>query len=379
MSTTDRREKNAEVVIAGAGIIGLSIALELATAGKRVLVMERGKAMSEASWAAAGMLAGRDPENPRELHALCELSLRLYPGFLDRVERCSGFRVPLRTRQTIQVLEKAPQLDTTPALLTDTETETLASGLRLRKHHFIELAEDSIDPRDLCRALPAAVRGAGADIREGYAVQSVSPSRSGVRVKGRGFEFEAGDLINCCGAWAGALMRSGSAEQSEVVTPRKGQMVRVSLPEGVFLRATLRTPQVYLVPRGDGHVVVGATVEDAGLDKSVDPTAVRELLERAATLWPPVARAKIVDSWAGIRPGTPDDLPVIGQVDHHCWIATGHFRNGILLAPGTARVLTQLLAGQASEVDLQRFAPERFRGMYRPEVRESDKSPIAAL
>jgi glycine oxidase len=149
--------------------------------------------------------------------------------------------------------------------------------------------------------------------------------------------------------------------------------VRLRGPE--TLTHVLRTPEIYLVPRGDGRIAIGATVEHAGFDKTVSPHAIASLLKAAAELFPPIAHAEILESWAGLRPGSSDELPLIGpttdlgapscgisagwESHSHTWIATGHFRNGILLAPGNARALSQLIRGETPAIDLAPFAPDR--------------------
>jgi glycine oxidase len=124
----------------------------------------------------------------------------------------------------------------------------------------------------------------------------------------------------------------------------------------------LRTPDVYLVPRGDGRIVVGATLERVGFDRRIESAAVDGLLALAASLWPPIATAPVVDRWVGLRPGTSDGLPLIGMSEApNCWLATGHFRNGILLAPATALVMRQAIEGSTPEIALGAFSIERLR------------------
>jgi len=144
------------------------------------------------------------------------------------------------------------------------------------------------------------------------------------------------------------------------VGPRKGQMVMIEEPGPPRLHAVLRTPEIYLVPRGDGRIVIGATVEDAGFDKQVDKAAIAALLDMAAELWPPVRDARVVESWAGLRPGTTDELPVIDAFGERCWVAAGHFRDGIMLAPGTAKVLREMILDEPPSVELAGFRCGRF-------------------
>lgn len=338
-----------EIAIAGAGIIGLSTALELAAAGRRVIVFERGTAMRESSWAAAGMLAANDPENPAALKELSRFSIGLYPDFLRRVEQLSGKKVPVRTTQTLQGAHALPP-GTREA--DDTTVRAIAPGLQRNALKFFLIEEQSIDPRDLARALPEAAKAAGVTLHEQTAVTNVVSASGQVRVKTSRGEWTAEHFVNACGAWAGEL--------AEIpIAPRKGQMVLVESSEP--LTATLRTPHLYLVPRDDRRIVIGATVENIGYDKIVDPAAIDALRAAAAELWPPIQSAHILDTWAGLRPAASDALPVIGPSDERgCWLALGHFRNGIMLAPGTARLLRQMIRGEAPGVNPEPFSAARF-------------------
>jgi glycine oxidase len=341
-----------DVFIAGGGIIGLSTALELAGSGLRVTVLERGRPMTEASWAAAGMLAAHDPENPAALRPLSELSISLYADFLPTVEHLSGLQVPLRTRGTLQGSDHNHTFDRALSLsaISSHLPELNPSG-----RSFQWLDEHSLDPRDLCAALPKAAKAAGITLMEQSPVTAVRGTSSGVEVSTPQATYSAAHFVNCCGAWAGSVSNLPSIE------PRKGQMVTVQLPSPRQLPCVIRTPELYLVPRGDGRVVIGASVERAGFDKSVQETTIQSLLHEAALLWPPVREAQIVETWAGLRPGSADGLPVLDACgEQNCWIATGHFRNGILLAPATARVMRQLILNETPSVDLSPFRCGRF-------------------
>lgn len=333
------------VAIAGAGVVGLALALELAEAGFRVTVLEAGRAMEGSSWAAAGMLAVHDPENAPALLPLARLSAGLYPEFLARVERLSGLRVPLRTSRTLQgVLGVAPGA-----------AEELP-GLRTDRYGFVAKEEASLDPRDLCAALPGAARAAGVELREGVGVGGFRP---GIIELGSGELVKADHFVVAAGAWSGLL----ELPEPLPVAPRKGQMIEVTLDKPV-LPVVIRTPELYLVPRGDGRIAIGATVEDAGFDRAVDEEAGDRLWKAAGALWPPVLAGRVTARWTGLRPGfrtgVEDGLPVIGSLSERLWVATGHFRNGILLAPGTARILRQMLLRQESLVDMAPFEPRRL-------------------
>ncbi len=365
----------ADIVIGGGGIIGLSTALELQRSGFRVKVVERGCMMSEASWAAAGMLAAEDPEIPQELAPLACLSRQLYPEYLSRVERLSRHSVPLRTRGTLQATRPNAgfRLKPSPTRQSVDAEEALrrVPGLLPGRRSFLWLEEASLDPRDLCLALPAAAAAAGVILEEKTEVLAVDGTAASVEITTSAGKLSAGAFLNCCGAWAGTVKTSSPNSRrsgeitlgAETVEPRKGQMVTVRLSGPPNLVHVLRAPDVYLVPRGDGRIVVGATLERVGFDRQVESAAADGLLALAAALWPPIAAAPVIDRWAGLRPGTSDGLPLIGKSDApNCWLATGHFRNGILLAPATALVMRQAIEGSVPEIALDSFSVKRPAG-----------------
>ena len=351
MTLLDVAGARVDVAIAGGGIIGLSAALELAAAGLRVAVYERGQAMHESSWAAAGMLAADDPENPALLKLLSRLSIRLYPEFLARVEALSGEKIPIRTTRTLQGSSHLPD-GYDP--LSVTELAKLAPGLHSGPYNFFSLDEQSFDPRDLVLALPKAVRAAGVTLYEQTTVTAIHSGHGQVELETSAGPIIAKHFINAAGAWAAQLTSSLPVE------PRKGQMLSVELSGPTQLACVLRTPELYIVPRGLGRYIIGATVEDAAFDKSVQPEAIHQLLADASALWPPLKQAQIVEAWAGLRPGTADHLPMIGSDGPNCWLATGHFRNGILLAPATARIMRELITGSETSIDLAPFRCDRF-------------------
>ena len=342
-----------DAILAGGGIIGLALALELRRRGLSVTVVERGQAMSSASWAAGGMLAVDDPQNPPALMPLCRLSRALYPEFLERVESLSGLRVPLRTRQALQYIDGPTRQGLRPA--EREQIAALAPGLAPGDLQFALLEEGSLDPNDLRAALPAAVRAAGGVILEETAVLGVASGASGVRVQTSSGVLSAGVFVNGCGAWAGDAALGGLP-----VVPVKGQMLNLHCaPER--LRCVVRAPGVYLIPRGEGRVTIGSTIEDAGFDETVREASIAALAERARALVPELQPMPQAEHWAGLRPGTPDALPVMGAAAmDHCWHATGHYRDGILLAPATARLMAQMILGETPEIPVGDFSPRRF-------------------
>jgi glycine oxidase len=340
-----------DVAIAGAGIIGLTTALELAAAGCQVTVFDQNEAMSEASRAAAGMLAGDDPENPAEFRDLARLSLDLYPEFLRRVEDLSQKKVPVRTTSALQGVH---QLSAGAQSLSEAEIQALAPRANIDGWQFLQLEEKSIDAWDLAEAFPAAARAARIELREHTPVQSVRTRNGAVEIVTAAGTFSAGLFLNATGAWAPAL------EPTVPVIPRKGHMLTAELPGHVQMQCVLRTPSVYIIPRGANRYTVGSTVEDAGFDRTVDPLRIQELFSRAVQLWPPIRDASIAETWIGFRPGSSDGLPIIDQTAENCWIATGHFKNGIMLGPGTGHVVSQWILRQQPPIDLSPFRCGRF-------------------
>jgi glycine oxidase len=342
-----------DVAIAGAGIIGLSLGLELLERGLSVTVMERRRAMSSASAAAGGMLAVFDPQNPRELMPLAIRSGELYPSFLQRIERLSGMAVPLRTRWAIQHVAAARPGAT---LASAAEVAEFAPGLQMGDTVYEWLEEGSVDPIDLQKALPKAFEAAGGVLLEHAAVDGVEV-HEGVRVHTSAGDVIAGEFVNCCGSWAG---EPSLGLERLPVFPVKGQMVNLRC--GVErLGCVVRAPGIYMIPRGDGRVTVGSTIEDAGFDEGVARPAILGLVAAAQSLLPELEVPAPMSMWAGLRPGTPDQLPILGRAEKkHCWHATGHYRDGILLGPVTARVMAQAIAGEQPEVGLEAYSPVRF-------------------
>lgn len=344
----------ADVAIAGGGIIGLSLGLELRRRGLEVVVVERQQAMSSASWAAGGMLAVHDPQNPPELLPLSLRSWELYPSYLERIEALSGKQVPLRTRRAMQAVAGARVgMDTVAAA----EIAEFAPGLDTGGHIFEWIDEGSIDPNDVREALPPAFVAAGGTLLEDTEMLSVESTADGVVVATSKQRISAGMFVNCCGAWAGDAER-GLGKLP--VIPVKGQMgnLRCS-PER--LRCVVRAPGIYLIPRGDGRVTIGSTIEHVGFDETVLETSIRQMAEVARKLLPEAEAPAQMDMWAGLRPGTPDTLPILGRAEKdHCWHATGHYRDGILLAPVTAQVMAQAMLGERTDVGLEAFRASRF-------------------
>jgi glycine oxidase len=341
--------KSWDVIIAGAGIIGVSLALELRQRGATVLVLDRAEPGAESSSAAAGMLAATDPETPAALRPLAMESARMFPAFVQQLETAGNMQVDFRRVGTIALLSHA-EVPSEYRSLPAAELHRLEPLLHNSEKPPFFVQEDSVDPLLLMQAALAAARNSEIEIRGHSAVKEMRPSDHAVEVLTQSSTLIAASAVDCRGAWSGAPVR-----------PRKGQMLYVQ-PQGGVLQHVLRAPDVYIVPRSSGKVLIGATVEDVGFDKTVNPSAIQQLRGAATKYVPAIASAAIIQSWAGLRPGTPDDLPILGATNTPgMYVATGHFRNGILLAPITAKIMADLLNRRPSPVDITAFAAERFR------------------
>ena len=360
--------KSWDVIVIGGGIIGLSLAISLRKAGLGVLIVERGEPGREASYAAAGMLAGFDPEIPQPLKTLAEESARLYPEFVHELEDESGVNVDLREQGTI-LLSCESHFPAGAELLSPQRLRSLEPALAELSPETTErpshpnhqqicaacLAERSVDPRALVTAAVKAAHHRQVDISSGAEVNAVLVEAGRVTgVRTERTSYSAPVVVNCAGAWAGSI-----APHEFPVKPVKGQMLAVVA--GPPIKHVVRSKDVYLVPRSDGRLVIGSTLEDAGFNKQTEIATIQGLLRAATALVPALAGAREHDAWAGLRPGTPDGLPILGETaTSGLFVAAGHYRDGILLAPITAQVMTALITGRASAFDLRSFTPARF-------------------
>jgi glycine oxidase len=346
--------KTWDVIIVGAGIIGLSLARELRKRSARVLVIDRGMPGREASYAAAGMLAASPGELPPPLLHFATASLQLYREFVHELRDETGIDADFRDEGALLLTdsrrEGLPPLDSRQ--LSEAEPKVVSHG---RFAAF--LPEASVDPRALVSAALEACKHRGVDTSFGDQVTSVDLSAG--RVSGVSTvktHFAAPVVVNCAGAWAGQIPPCHFPTR-----PVKGQMLSVAMPARNLVRHVIRTPEVYLVPRGDGRLLIGATLEEAGYDKRVHPDTIHRMHQAALALVPALADARVLEDWAGLRPGTPDALPILGstQVPGY-FVATGHFRDGILLTPITTRAMAQVVGGDECSYPLEPFSPARF-------------------
>jgi len=343
-----------DVVIAGGGIIGLSLAIELRREGASVTVLDRGEPGQEASSAAAGMLVTADPDLGAPMRALAQASAAMYPAFVQELELRSQISVGFEDRGALYLASDDEEfcLDA----LAESELRVLEPELARHPRVFL-LPEQSVEPSRLVQAALAAAKQMGIVVHHEATVCAVAMNGDHqLEVSCRRISYQTPTFVNCAGAWAKEIQGA-----SVPTLPRKGQMLSV-VPRNFRLKHVVRSHEVYLVPRKDGRVIIGATIEDVGFDKNVEPAAIQRLHQAAANLVPAIGEAKMIEAWAGLRPGSPDDLPIMGPGRiPGTYMATGHFRNGILLAPITAALMTDLILGRQPRLDLTPFAPHRFR------------------
>jgi glycine oxidase len=367
----------ADVVVVGGGAIGCAAALYLSKAGARVTLLERADLAGEASGAAAGILSALSEEGATrsdEFQDFCIRALRAYAEVLPELEATGH---DLRYRRT-GILHLA---------MTPDEVDRLRERYRLHKKvspdtywvgqadiakeepeanpealaAMVSPSEHYLDPQRLVLALADAARKHGARIITQQEVVRFQRRAGRVRaVRTRDSFFEGDTFLLAMGPWTARYAeRLGSFVP---VRPMRGQMVALAGP-GSPLRRVIWGADAYLVPRERGMTFVGATVEDVGFRKRVTRTAVRGLKRAAVRLVPGLTYARELSAWAGLRPGSPDALPILGLLPgwRNVWVATGHFRNGILLAPITGQLMAEsVFRGEPVEA-LAPFSPERFK------------------
>jgi glycine oxidase len=356
----NRDVKTWDVIIIGGGIIGLALSIALRKRSASVLIVERGEPGREASHAAAGMLADFPLEMPSALQPLAIASARMYPEFVHELQDESGMNVDLRDQGTI--FFAAPEtLREHPGLLNDFPLSSplaeLEPALGPASLPAVYLKERSVDPRALTAATLKAARHREVDISSGTSVTEITQTNGKVTGVATGrTSYSAPVVVNCAGAWSGQL-----PPHSLPTRPIKGQMLCLAAESRDLLRHVIRAPEIYLVPRSDGRILVGATIEEAGYDKRTDPATIQRMHQAAVHLVPALAHARTLEAWAGLRPGSPDSLPILGATETAGYfVATGHFRDGILLTPVTAHVIAQVVSGEKPAYDLSPFSPMRF-------------------
>jgi glycine oxidase len=370
--------KRPRVAIIGAGVVGLGIAWRLASRAD-VSVFDRGKAGSGASHAAAGMLAACCEAEPGEeaLGALGRDSQARWPGFAEELQRASGIDVDLRREGTVVLALTADDQATLAHQLEFQKKLGLplewlsAAATRAKEPHLagkiaggVFSPEDhQVDNRKLTQALRVAAEAAGVKICEHRPVAeiAVQAGRADGVIFEDGTRAEADIVVLAAGAWSRGI-KGLPPDRRPPVRPVKGQMLALRMdPASPLLNHVLWAPGAYLVPRRDGRMIVGGTVEEKGFDETITAGGMLTLLEAAWRAIPAIEELPIDEIWVGHRPGSRDDAPILGRAPlENLFYATGHHRNGILLAPVTADAMAKLILDDVSEPALKPFALERF-------------------
>jgi glycine oxidase len=373
-----------KAIVIGGGIIGCSIAWRLAAEGVTTTVLERGRVGQEASWAAAGMIAPQaEADGPGPFFDFCMKARDAFEAIVDRLIRESGVdpeyddagilyvaldadeRVQLERRAKWQQAVGAPVEE-----LTGAEARWVEPALSPEAIYAIHMPNNRrTDNRKLTQAYAAAARKAGAEIVEGARVEALAlrgepagrvAMRAGGVIMDDGSTREADVVVNAAGSWAGEIR--GLEDDRVKLHPVRGQIVCFDVAPGTIGPA-LFSLRGYLVPRRDGRLLAGSTMEEAGYNKSVTLAGLDKIARGAAAMVPALGAAAFREAWAGLRPATRDLLPVLGfspSVSNVVW-AAGHFRSGILLSAITGEIVADLVKGRRPAVELGAFSAARFR------------------
>ena len=367
-----------DVIVIGGGVIGLSLAWQLSRKGARVTLLERGEVGKESSRSAAGMLLpfgeapARDP-----MFRLCLESLKLFPSFVRELEALTGLKVDLVASGALypawDASERAHfekrfrwqgEFGLTHQALDRHQIRARYPGLsRDLKTAYLVGNDQQVDNRKLLAALLAACQAGSVSVEEGQEAREVRVRKgrtTGVKTA-RG-TFKAPWVVNAAGAWASRIAYPGLGEQPEVV-PIRGQRITLGPTETsrhYHPATTIFTHGCYLVPRADGSLILGATEEEDGFSKQVRPEGILLLLSKALRLFPALNYYSVRSLECGLRPAARDRRPLLGATSLKGYaMATGHYRNGILLAPITARCLSDLVLDGTTSPHLREFSPAR--------------------
>lgn len=379
-----------EVIVIGGGLMALTIAWELQQKGTSVTVLGQNFAAA-AGHAAAGMLAPQaEGLRPGAMLDLCLRSRSLYPSWATKLEMATGASVGYWPCG-ILVPTYHDRHDLTHAIddwQPYGDLEQVQPGLSPAVQGGWWFPQDAqVDNQCLMRTLLAAVRTAGVDVHEGITVQRLSTVSTAVGATIRHLETSAGTwqadhYVLATGAWSQQLLPIP-------VTPRKGQMLSLRWPQfntatpavaELPLQRVLFGEGIYVVPRQDGRIILGATSEDVGFAAGNTASGIQALLQKALQLFPALAQCELLETWWGYRPATPDELPILGESPYHnLTLATGHYRNGVLLAPVTGQLIADWIVSQRSDQLLTAFHWSRFQQTEQPAELTSGATQLAAL
>ena len=370
-----------DFLVIGGGIIGMMTAYHLAEAGQTVDLLERGRCGEQASWAGGGIVSPLYPwQQSDAINRLAQASQSMYPMLAARLLATTGVDCEYRQRG---LLYRAPEDGTAAhawaARFAATLEEVDADFVATHEPHLEPLPGPALwmpalgsvrNPR-LCRALRTALqRSKHVAVKENTAVEDIAATRRGVAVTAGAARHTADRAIVCSGAWTPGVL--ADTQMDLPITPVKGQMLlyrTAEHPDAPLLHSVVLQNGRYLIPRDDGRILVGSTLEpEAGFDTETTRAAAESLHETAVSMLPALAGCEIEQHWAGLRPGSPEGLPLIGAVPgtDGLYVNAGHYRNGIVLAPAATRLLVDDILGREPIVDP---APYRPRSRPRAEAR----------
>ena len=369
---------NSEILIIGGGVIGLSIARELNRRGVRgITVVEQGRCGEQSSWAAAGMLGAQaETDEPGDMLAFLAESRSKYPELAASLFGDTAIDIELDQKGTLylafdddDVRQISARVQWQQKAGLNVQTMTAAEVRRTEPFVSPEVIGGALFPNDwqvenrnLIKALRHYADLNDVKIVEERSVIDLISQNGGVRgARTDEGEIIAGKTILATGAWT-SLIKLGAFPVPIAVKPIRGQMIAFRTAKRLFERVIYSTGG-YMVPRADGRVLVGATSEDVGFNRDITAEATAGLVEVATTISPALAGLSIVDQWTGLRPAGPDAMPILGEIDGigGLYIATAHYRNGILLAPRTAEIMADLILEGRRSPYLEAFGPDRFR------------------
>ena len=374
----------ADVVVIGGGVIGLTIARALALRGvSDVLLIERARLGKEASSAAAGMLAPQaEADCAGEFFNLCCQSRDMYPTFAAALREETGLDCELdRTGTLYLAFTERDQREIelrhdwqvraglTVQKLTAIAARTLEPGISESVRGALKFPSDiQVENRRLLSALIAANEKLGVRLITGTTVESIRINRGSIEGVETSLGFvSAGKIVVSGGAWSSFIKVLNAASPNPRIEPVKGQMVCFDSTDSTpnIARHVIYSPRGYLVPRRDGRILAGSTTEHAGFDKEVTASGVHSILSNALEISPRISDLPLTGVWAGLRPRADDSLPVLGPCEEIRGLvfATGHYRNGILLAPITGELIADAIVDNVVSPDLDAFSPNRFTGV----------------
>ncbi|NUM80486.1 glycine oxidase ThiO [bacterium] len=374
--------KRFDMAVIGGGVIGLAIAYELKyrRPSLAVVLLDKNETGKEASWASVGMLEPQllskksQPEITqvqRSFFNLCRHSQRLFESYLQQIESFTGLSCEFRKEGILKIFPAGDPPDSVLERLNELSIPARwvdESDLQKLEPHFrnglaaIHLTENyQVENRKLAEALHRACIQSGVEIHENTGVRDFEITQGRIQlIETEKEKISAGHYVLSAGAWSAQF--PALKDFIPDVMPKRGQIAALQMPEKNLIRHAAYVDHFYFVPRNDGRLLAGSTVEDAGFDKQTQPEVIRKFRDQLADVVPLSLSWPMIDAWAGLRPGSVDTFPYLGPTSiGNLTIATGHFRNGILLAPITAKLIAEEILDRKIDPLMEPFLISRFK------------------